>query len=130
MDGVCVGQDTHQLTCPTATHWSLFPVLGALRLSPTDTVLIYVGIPAAIVLVVVALAMAGGGRSPNRYRPGRPFEFTPVWFLSSPQDLAEPSTTIPALPTSLQPPALASGDAGGKATAAPAGTTGGASDRW
>jgi hypothetical protein len=97
-------------------------------LSATDTALIYVGIPAAIVLMVAVLAMAGGGRSPRRYRPGRPFEFTPVWFLSSPQELAEPSTTT-ALPTSTQPPALTAA-AEAKGAPAPAGTTGGASDRW
>lgn len=100
-------------------------------MSTTDTVLIYVGIPAAIVLMIAVLAMAGGGRSPSRYRPGRPFEFTPVWLLSSPEELAEPASTR-ALPTSTQPPALATGEAGakGKGAPAPAGTTGGASDRW
>lgn len=86
------------------------------------------GIPAAITLMIAVLALAGGGRSPHRYRPGRPFDFTPVWFLSSPEQLAEPSTTT-ALPTSAQPPALAAGES--KTAGAPAaGTLGGASDRW
>lgn len=96
-------------------------------MSATDTALVFVGIPAAIVLMITVLTFAGGGRSPHRYRPGRPFDFTPVWFLSSPEQLAEPAPTT-AL-TSAQPPALAAGETktGG---AAAAGTMGGASDRW
>jgi hypothetical protein len=102
--------------------------LGASRLSATDTALIFVGIPAAIILMITVLTLAGGGRSPHRYRPGRPFDFTPVWFLSSPEQLAEPSTTA-ALPTSVQPPALAAGETK-KAEAPAASTMGGASDHW
>jgi hypothetical protein len=97
-------------------------------LSATDTALIFVGIPAAITLMITVLTFAGGGRSPHRYRPGRPFDFTPVWFLSSPEQLAAPSTTT-ALPTSVQPPALAAGETK-RAEAPAAGTMGGASDRW
>jgi hypothetical protein len=103
--------------------------LGALRLSATETALIFVGIPAAITLLIAVLVLAPSGRGgPHRYRPGRRFDFTPVWFLSSPEQLAEPSTRT-ALPTSAQPPALASGEVE-KAGAPAAGTMGGASDRW
>ncbi|MEV4756058.1 hypothetical protein AB0J86_13220 [Micromonospora sp. NPDC049559] len=92
--------------------------------------LIFVGIPAAVVLVITALALAGRGRGgAKRYRPGRPFDFTPVWFLSSPGQLAE--TTGVALPPGGQAPALTNG-AIEKAEGArvPAAATGGASDRW
>jgi hypothetical protein len=97
-------------------------------LSATETALIFVGIPAAITLLITVLVFGPSGRSRRRYRPGRPFEFTPVWFLSSPEQLAEPSTTR-ALPTSAQPPALAGGDLE-KAGAVTASPLGGASDRW
>jgi hypothetical protein len=99
-----------------------------LSLSATDTALVFVGIPAALTLLIAVLVLAPGGRSPHRYRPGRPFDFAPVWFLSSPEQLAEPSTRA-ALPTSAQPPALAAGEIE-KAGAPAAGTLGGASDRW
>jgi hypothetical protein len=102
--------------------------LGALRLSPTETTLIYVGIPAAITLLITVLVFAPDGRNRRRYRPGRPFDFVPVWFLSSPEQLAEPSTTR-ALPTGAQPPALAGGDLEKAGTVA-TGSMGGASDRW
>jgi hypothetical protein len=98
-------------------------------LSATETALIFVGIPAAITLLITVLVLAPGGRNRRRYRPGRPFDFTPVWFLSSPEQLAEPSTTR-ALPTSAQPPALAGGDLEKAGTVATGTTLGGASDRW
>ena len=50
-----------------------------------ETVLIYVGIPALVIAVVVGLVFAGDTRrgGARRYRPGRPFDFHPVWFLSA-----------------------------------------------
>jgi hypothetical protein len=54
-------------------------------LSITSTVLLFVLLPTAVVVVVSALALAGGGgRRARRYRPGRPYDFTPIWFLASP----------------------------------------------
>ena len=98
-------------------------------MSVPETLLIFVGIPALIVLGITALTLAGRGeRGDRRYRPGRPFEFTPVWFLSSPEQLAEPAGT--ALPAGAQAPALTSRDVAKKGKPVPAGATGGASDRW
>ncbi len=58
-------------------------------LSITQTVLTFVAIPAAIVAVIAGLAYAGGSRrNSKRYRPGRPFDFAPVWFLSAPEKLS------------------------------------------
>jgi hypothetical protein len=49
-----------------------------------ETVLIFAGIPALVVGAAFGLVFAGlarhGGR---RYRPGRRYEFRPVWFLAS-----------------------------------------------
>ncbi|MFB9239528.1 hypothetical protein ACFFWC_29010 [Plantactinospora siamensis] len=94
--------------------------------------LIYVGIPALVVLVISGLVFAGrgrGGSAARRYRPGRPFDFTPVWFLSSPEQLAE--TAGVALPPGAQTPALTSSEVEHRPeTAARIGATGGASDRW
>ncbi|ASW56316.1 hypothetical protein [Plantactinospora sp. KBS50] len=93
--------------------------------------LTFVGIPALVVLVIAALVLAGRGRggTVRRYRPGRPFDFTPVWFLSSPEQLAE--TAGVALPPGAQAPALTSNEVQHRPeTAARTGATGGASDRW
>ena len=47
-----------------------------------ETLLVFGGIPLAVVLTVTALAFAASARSAPRYRPGRPFTFTPVWYLA------------------------------------------------
>jgi hypothetical protein len=49
-----------------------------------DTVLVYVGIPAAVVAGITGAVFASGPGRSRRYRPGRPFMFAPVWFLSAP----------------------------------------------
>ena len=81
-------------------------------MSIIETTLVFAGIPAAVILLVAAAVYAGGSRRSKRYRPGRPFEFTPVWFLASPAKAA---------------PGAALGVEG---TQAAHGETGGASDRW
>jgi hypothetical protein len=102
-------------------------------LSVSDTLLVFVGIPAAVVLVIAGLAFAGNRGGGKRYRPGRPFDFTPVWFLSSPEQLAESAGVV--LRSGAQAPALTSGAAasGEVEKVGPllrVGVTGGASDRW
>ncbi|SCE84923.1 hypothetical protein GA0074695_1582 [Micromonospora viridifaciens] len=103
-------------------------------MSVTETVLIFVGIPLAAVLVIAGLAAAGsrgaggGGGGAKRYRPGRPFDFTPVWFLGRPEQLADSAGT--ALAAGAQAPALTSRKQQQAGREAPAGGTGGASDRW
>jgi hypothetical protein len=109
--------------------------------SVTETVLVFAGIPLAIVLVISGLAALGGGHAAKRYRPGRPFDFAPVWFLAAPEQLAgvQASGThvslgeLPAgTPAHAALPAGPSAEKGGELAAAPTriGATGGASDRW
>jgi hypothetical protein len=47
-----------------------------------QTALVFVGIPLAFVAVVAA-AVYGRAEihQPNRYRPGRPWRYPPVWYL-------------------------------------------------
>lgn len=100
-------------------------------MSVTETLLVFVGIPVAAVLVIAGLALAGGrgrGGGAKRYRPGRPFDFTPVWFLGRPEQLADSAGT--ALAAGAQAPALTSHKLEKAGVEAPAGGTGGASDRW
>jgi hypothetical protein len=51
----------------------------------TQDLLIFVGIPLAVVGIIFALVYASGGRGAKRYRPGRPYPFAPVWFLARPE---------------------------------------------
>ena len=110
-----------------------------MRLSITNTVVIFVVTALAIVLVIVALSMVGGGRGDDgrrakRYRPGRPYDFTPIWFVSSPGQVTSSDPVMQpqgssAVAGRAQPPAIESGvvETGGRV---PQGATGGASDRW
>ena len=95
-------------------------------MSVTETVLYFVVIPGATVLVIAGLALAGGGRGGRRYRPGRSYDFTPVWFLSSPELLSGDQSERHH--DDHGPAALPAGTT--EAPRVPAGSTGGASDRW
>ena len=53
-------------------------------MSVVETMAVFVGIPALVIVAVAGLVYLSGFRSSRRYRPGRWFEFTPVWFVSSP----------------------------------------------
>lgn len=55
-------------------------------MSIVETILVYAVIPAGIIGVVAALVLSGGRRTQpdRRYRPGRPWNFKPIWFMSAP----------------------------------------------
>lgn len=104
-------------------------------MSIIETLAVFAGIPLAVVAVVVGLVYAGvgdfGTRAPDRrYRPGRPFEFTPVWFLAAPD--AQPNhVAIGGAGDAGRPIASgASRMALTKADDQVQDVTGGASDRW
>src|SRR5690606_11791925 len=54
-----------------------------MRMSGTEQLLILVGVPVVVVAVVWALASIGGPHAKKRYRPGRPYDFRPVWYLAN-----------------------------------------------
>jgi hypothetical protein len=105
-------------------------------LSITETVLVFVGIPALVVVAVYAAVYGTTARrGGKRYRPGRPFTFTPVWFLANTDNADNVGTKGPAGPAlgvgkqrqALPGPLLAqSAEEPGTAR----GETGGASDTW
>jgi hypothetical protein len=104
-----------------------------LALSVLNTFLVYAVIPLAIILIISSLALAGSDRTrrSRRYRPGRPYDFQPVWFLASPERVG-PGYGGPAIEQGAQrQPQLEAGvieDSSG-ARVLP-GPVGGASDRW
>jgi hypothetical protein len=105
-------------------------------LSITSVVLVFVGIPALVVLAVYGAVYGGGSgrRASKRYRPGRPFTFAPVWFLAGTDDTGNGRVAAPALGAAdrrqLPGPLLAQADDGSNGSAPSHGETGGASDRW
>jgi hypothetical protein len=106
-------------------------------LSIIETLVVFVGIPAAVIAAVTGLIFGGNTRRARRYRPGRPFEFRPVWFLAAPEQHGPGNG---AGPDSRRQVSGANRLALTKAETAAAGTvpapgalpdsTGGASDRW
>ncbi|WP_430640839.1 aa3-type cytochrome oxidase subunit CtaJ [Couchioplanes caeruleus] len=97
-----------------------------------STILIFAGIPLAAIVVISALAAAGGRRTrrDRRYRPGRPYDFQPIWFLASPSQVS-PAYGGRTSGGVAQPPALESGAVEVQSgRPVPAGVVGGASDRW
>jgi hypothetical protein len=95
-------------------------------LSILSTVLVFVVIPVGVILAVAALVLSGGDRTrrARRYRPGRPYDFQPIWFLASPELVggATGHDAHPAIEGAV--PADSTG-----ARVRP-GQTGGASDSW
>lgn len=85
-------------------------------MSGTEQVLILAGVPAVIVATIWALASIGGPQARKRYRPGRPYDYTPVWYVAN-HRAHEPGGG--AERPQLEAPAATVG-----------GSTGGASDQW
>jgi hypothetical protein len=83
-----------------------------------EVILAMIGAAVLVALFVAGLVYVGGGRRSRRYRPGRPFQFIPVWFLANPRrQMAAGRLSI------------GSGAPGGEAHTSQS-ETGGASDRW
>ena len=83
-------------------------------------------IPLGFIAVVATLVLTRGdkGHPSRRYRPGRPYDFQPIWFLASPEQvqLAPADHARPVLEA-----AVIENSAGQRVLPGP---TGGASDRW
>ena len=105
-------------------------------MSVLSTFLVFVVIPVGAIAVIAGLAFAGGDRTRRnrRYRPGRPYDFQPIWFLAAPEQVGTALGGAGHNGHELEggdKPALESAvieDISG-APVRP-GPTGGASDRW
>ncbi|MFS8479478.1 MAG: hypothetical protein FWJ93_11085 [Micromonosporaceae bacterium] len=91
----------------------------------------------AVVLLITALVLGSSStQHSKRYRPGRPFEFRPVWFVAAPERLAGKvgAAALPDRPGQPELPAAHAGEPveGPLLAALTEGPqeVGGASDRW
>lgn len=92
--------------------------------------LVFVGIPLAVVLIVFGLVYLGGPRRGKRYRPGRPYNFAPVWFLAASERVTPGQSAVAQhAPAALTAPPVGVDHWPGE-VAAHHGEMGGASDRW
>jgi hypothetical protein len=108
-----------------------------LKLSVLATFLVFAVIPGAIVLVVTSLVYTGSDhtRRDRRYRPGRRYDFQPIWFLSSPEQVgpapkASGSGGSEPGQRARQPEVEAGVIEDSSGARVLPGPTGGASDRW
>ena len=106
-------------------------------MSIVETTLIFVGIPAAAILVVAALVYGGAAARTPRYRPGGAWQFEPVWYLPHPGATGHPEPAASTPPAALLDSAagrtLPSGAAGRALPGQVLETTtasGGASGEW
>jgi hypothetical protein len=97
-----------------------------------QTVLVFVVAPLGGLALLALLVFGAGVRQAPRYRPGRPWEHRPVWYLPRPESdvpAASPAGRA-ALPAAADRRALA-GHPPAPVLAAPARTaTGGADGEW
>jgi hypothetical protein len=101
-------------------------------LSISSTVLVFLIIPAAFILIVAALTLTGSDRRgrQKRYRPGRPYDFQPIWFLAAPEHV-NPSFSAPAdAPRAISPGRQEPYIEDSSGARVQPGPVGGASDRW
>ena len=61
-------------------------------MSVIETVLVFVGIPLGII-ALITLAVYGKAitRQPNRYRPGKPWNYSPSWYVPHPDAVLTPA---------------------------------------
>jgi hypothetical protein len=93
-----------------------------------QTALVFAGIPLALVAIAVlaVYGSADAGQRNNRYRPGRPWVYPPVWYLpqqietdrgpsrAMAHELVEGASPNPALPAAQPPQVHAVGGASGE----------------
>ena len=82
-----------------------------------ETILVFAGIPLAIIAVMALLIFAPGGRKRPRYKSGQPWEHAPIWYEPHPDGPAGHG-------------AHAAITADGAASASSAGPRGGARGTW
>ena len=98
-----------------------------------ETLLVYVGIPLAVILVLAVLTLVPGRQKRARYRPDQPWQHEPVWYEPQPEHPVEAGHGAGSLDGHA---ALGAGGAtaisAGAAPAAPAvgGPRGGARGTW
>jgi hypothetical protein len=49
-----------------------------------ETILVFAGIPLAIILLLALLIFVPGGRKRSRYKSGQPWEHEPIWYEPHP----------------------------------------------
>jgi hypothetical protein len=80
-----------------------------------QTVLVFIGIPAAIICVI-AFGVYGKAllHQPNRYRPGQPWPYQAAWFVPHPDAVVRAESERPQLESGTSSVTTAVGGASGE----------------
>ena len=57
-------------------------------MSVAETVLVFAGVPLAIIALIALMVFVPGGRKRVRYKSGQPWEHAPIWYEPHPDGLA------------------------------------------
>ncbi|QSB06271.1 hypothetical protein [Natronoglycomyces albus] len=68
--------------------------------------LILIGVPVGVTVVVYALIYMRSPRKQQSYRPGRPYNYPPVWFVARPEGVSIAAAA--ELTSATEPPQLES----------------------
>jgi hypothetical protein len=84
-------------------------------MSIVETVLVFVGIPGAII-GVIAFGVYGKSllHQPNRYRPGKPWPYEPAWFVPHPDAVVHAKGAQPQVEAGTSSTTTAMGGASGE----------------
>ena len=78
-----------------------------------ETILVFVGIPLAIILLLALLIFVPGGRKRVRYKSGQPWEHAPIWYEPHPDGAAADHGSHAALPAGSSGHTTSAGPLGG-----------------
>ena len=70
--------------------------LGSLSpVTLVETLLVYAAIPLAIYGVIAMLTLRDKFARNPRYRPGHPWDYSPVWWTANPAGVGDRATAVP-----------------------------------
>jgi hypothetical protein len=78
-----------------------------------ETILVFAGIPLAIILLLALLVFVPGGRKRPRYKSGQPWDHAPIWYEPHPDGAAADHGSHAALPAGSAAHSVAAGPLGG-----------------
>jgi hypothetical protein len=78
-----------------------------------ETILVFAGIPLAIILLLALLIFVPGGRKRVRYKSGQPWEHAPIWYEPHPDNPGIGHGSHTALPAGSAAHSVAAGPLGG-----------------
>ncbi|TFV91315.1 hypothetical protein [Blastococcus sp. CT_GayMR16] len=81
-----------------------------------ETILVFAGVPLAIIVLLALLIFLPGGRKRVRYKSGQPWDHAPIWYEPHPDGAAAGHGSHAALPAGSSAPVTAGPLGGARGT--------------